>query len=143
VCPRTPHAPPANLNGTETILLVEDDEPVRAVAMVILKRHGYQVLVARHAGEALLFCEKHPGNIHLLVTDVVMPQMGGPELARRLAKVQPEMKVLYMSGYTNDAVVRHGVLDAKVAYLQKPLTTEGLARKVREVLESARGRPIP
>jgi two-component system cell cycle sensor histidine kinase/response regulator CckA len=140
---RPSHGPPANLNGTETILLVEDDEPVRAVAMVILKRHGYQVLVARHAGEALLFCEKHPGTIHLLVTDVVMPQMGGPELARRLAKVQPDMKVLYMSGYTNDAVVRHGVLDAKVAYLQKPLTTESLARKVREVLESAPGRPIP
>jgi PAS domain S-box-containing protein len=139
---RPSHAPPANLHGTETILLVEDDDPVRAVAMEILNRHGYQVLAARHAGEALLFCEKHSGTIHLLVTDVVMPQMGGPELGRRLAKEQPEMKVLFMSGYTDDSVVRHGVLDAKVAYLQKPLTTEGLARKVREVLDSSDGRAI-
>jgi CheY-like chemotaxis protein len=141
---RSSSTPPANLDGTETILLVEDDDPVRAVAMGILRRHGYQVLAARHAGEALLFCEQHSGAIHLLVTDVVMPQMSGPELARRLAKERSEMKVLYMSGYTDDSVVRHGVLEANVAYLQKPLTPEGLARRVREVLESGDSRaPTP
>jgi PAS domain S-box-containing protein len=139
---RVTQAFPANLDGTETILLVEDDDPVRAVAAGILRRHGYQVLPARHAGEALLVCEQHSGTIHLLVTDVVMPQLSGPELARRLAKVRPEMKVLYMSGYTDDSVVRHGVLEAKVAYLQKPLTTEGLARKVREVLEPPDGEAL-
>jgi PAS domain S-box-containing protein len=138
---RPSQAPPANLHGTETILLVEDDDPVRAVAMGILRRHGYQVLAARHAGEALLLCERHSGAIQLLVTDVVMPQMGGPELARRLEKERPEMKVLYMSGYTDDSIVRHGVLDATVAYLQKPLTIEGLARKVRAVLDSPEGAP--
>jgi PAS domain S-box-containing protein len=139
---RSSRSPPANLDGTETILLVEDDDPVRAVAMGILRRHGYQVLAARHAGEALLICEQHRGTIHLLVTDVVMPQMSGPELARRLAKERSEMKVLYMSGYTDDSIVRHGVLEANVAYLQKPLTPEGLARRVREVLESADGRAL-
>jgi two-component system cell cycle sensor histidine kinase/response regulator CckA len=129
---------PGTLRGHETILLVEDDDQVRAVAQSILKRHGYDVLMARHAGEALLFCEQHKGVIDLLLTDVVMPQMSGPELAHRLEKDRPEMKVLCMSGYTDDSIVRHGVLEEKVAYLQKPLTTEALARKVREVLESPR-----
>jgi PAS domain S-box-containing protein len=138
---RPSQAPPTNLHGTETILLVEDDDPVRAVAMGILRRHGYQVLAARHAGEALLLCERHSGAIQLLVTDVVMPQMSGPELARRLERERPEMKVLYMSGYTDDSVVRHGVLEATVAYLQKPLTIEGLARKVRAVLDATDGAP--
>jgi DNA-binding NarL/FixJ family response regulator len=83
----------------------------------------------------MLLCEAHPRPIHLLISDVVMPQMSGPELARRLAQERPEMKVLCMSGYTDDSVVRHGVMDADIAYLQKPITPETLTRKVREVLD--------
>ena len=122
--------------GEETILLVEDEDQVREVAHGILRRHGYQVLAARNAGEALLLCEQHPALIHLLVTDVVMPQMSGPSLAKRLALLRPDMKVLFISGYTDNAAIRHGVIDAKVAYLQKPLTAETLTRKVRGVLDA-------
>jgi PAS domain S-box-containing protein len=120
--------------GSETILLVEDDDQVRAVARGILARNGYHVIEARNAGEALLHSERHPSTIHLLLSDVVMPQMSGPELAKRLAASRPAMKVLCMSGYTDDSIVRHGVLDAHLAYLQKPITPEGLTKRVREVL---------
>ena len=130
------------LRGSETILLVEDDDQVRAVARGILLKNGYEVIEARNAGEALLHSEQHKSTIHLLLSDVVMPQMSGPELAKRLAKVRPDMKVLCMSGYTDDSIVRHGVLEAHIAYLQKPITPDTLATKVREVLEGARdGRP--
>jgi two-component system cell cycle sensor histidine kinase/response regulator CckA len=129
--------PPTTLRGSETILVVEDDDQVRAVACGILRRTGYHVIEARNAGEALLHSEKHPGTIHLLLTDVVMPQMSGPELAKRLASVRPGMKVLCMSGYTDDSIVRHGVLDAQIAYLQKPITPETLTTRVREVLMGA------
>jgi PAS domain S-box-containing protein len=128
-------ARPRTLRGSETVLLVEDDEQVRAVARGILRRHGYRVLEASNGGEAMLVCEAHPRPIHLLISDIVMPHMTGPELARRLADVRPEMKVLCMSGYTDDSVVRHGVMDADIAYLQKPITQETLTRKVREVLD--------
>ena len=128
--------PPATLRGTETVLLVEDDDPVRAAATGILRRHGYNVIAARHAGEALLLSEQCAGTIHLLVTDVVMPLLGGPDLARRIAKDRPAMKVICMSGYTDDSVVRHGLLESSMAYLQKPFTTEALARKAREVLDT-------
>jgi two-component system cell cycle sensor histidine kinase/response regulator CckA len=121
--------------GTETVLLVEDEDQVRDVARGILKRSGYTVLEARNAGEALLLCERHPTPIDLLLSDVVMPGMSGPELAKRLGGVRPEMKVLCMSGYTDDAAVRHGVIEAHFAYIQKPLTVDSLTRKVREVLE--------
>jgi PAS domain S-box-containing protein len=121
--------------GDETILLVEDDDPVRVVAMAILRRQGYRVIAARSAGEALLLFEQDPSKVHLLLTDVVMPKMSGPELARRLAKQRPDMKILCMSGYTDDSIVRHGVLEATVSYLQKPFTSDTLARKVREVLD--------
>jgi DNA-binding NtrC family response regulator len=127
-----------SLHGSETILLVEDEEQVRAVARGILRKHGYLVLDAGHAGEALLLCEKHPAPIHLLLTDVVMPQMSGPELAKRLIALRPDMKVLCMSGYTDDAALRHGVIESGIAYLQKPLTVESLTRRVREVLDSTR-----
>jgi two-component system cell cycle sensor histidine kinase/response regulator CckA len=126
------------VRGSETILLVEDDDQVRAVARGILARNGYHVVEARHAGEALLISEKHPGTIHLLLSDVVMPQMSGAELAKRLAPSRPEMRVLCMSGYTDDRIVRHGVLEAHLAYLQKPITPETLTTRVREVLQSAR-----
>ncbi len=128
---------PATLRGTETILLVEDEEQVRTVARGILTRTGYTVLHAATAGEALLVCEQHAGVIDLLVTDVVMPQMSGPELAKRLGVARPDMRVLCMSGYTDDSIVRHGVLAAHFAVLQKPLTPEMLTKKVREVLDAA------
>ena len=113
-------------------------DQVRVVARSILRRNGYQVIDARHAGEALLHSEKHGGTIDLLLSDVVMPQMSGPELARRLSTVRPEMRVLCMSGYTDDSIVRHGVLEAHLAYIQKPITPVTLATKVREVLDGGK-----
>jgi two-component system cell cycle sensor histidine kinase/response regulator CckA len=131
---------PATLRGTETILLVEDDDQVRAVARGILRKNGYRLIEARNAGEALLHSEQHPTTIHLLLSDVVMPQMSGPELAKRLVVSRPEMKILCMSGYTDDSIVRHGVLEAHLAFLQKPFTPEALSTRVREVLDARNGR---
>lgn len=131
-----PSLAPATLAGTETILLVEDEDQIRAVARGILRKHGYKVIEARDADEALRLCESHPGTIHLLVTDVVMPHMGGPELAKRVAQARPDVKVLCMSGYTDDALIRHGAIDAGIAYLQKPITPDRLAQKVRAVLDA-------
>ena len=128
---------PATLSGSETVLLVEDDEQVRTIAMSILRRQGYHVIAAQHAAEAMLLSESHSGPIDLLLTDVVMPQMSGPELAKRLATTWPKMKVLCMSGYTDDSIVRHGVLASGVAFLQKPITPDLLATKVREVLDGS------
>jgi PAS domain S-box-containing protein len=132
---------PTLLEGSETILLVEDQDDVRNVAKLALRRYGYHVLEARNAGEALLSCERHPRAIHMLLTDVVMPQMSGRELAERLLKIRPDLKVLYMSGYTDNAVIHHGMLDSGVAYLQKPLAPESLARRVRSVLDAPQRRP--
>jgi signal transduction histidine kinase/CheY-like chemotaxis protein len=122
--------------GDETILLVEDDKEVRMLAMRILKTQGYRVLEASHGGDALQVLKEREGSIHLLLTDVVMPEMSGRELANRLIPFHPKMKVLYMSGYTDSAIVHHGVLDKGVNYIQKPFTVDGLARKVREVLDN-------
>ena len=127
---------PTTLQGTETVLLVEDQDEVRQVTHEILRRYGYHVIEARNAGEALLTCEQHPRTIHLLLTDVVMPQMSGRELANRLGQLRGDMKVLFMSGYTDNAIVHHGILDSGIAYLQKPIVPETLARRVREVLDT-------
>ncbi len=131
-------AAPATLRGTETILLVEDDAQVRAVARGILKRKGYTVLDARNGAEGIALSEGYQGTIHLLLTDVVMPQMSGPEVARRIVVTRPDMRVLCMSGYTDDSAVRHGILEAGSAFLHKPFTPESLAVKVREVLDAPR-----
>ncbi|MET0794094.1 MAG: ATP-binding protein [Polyangiaceae bacterium] len=131
---------PTTLHGTETILLVEDQDEVRRVAQAILRRSGYHVIEARNAGEALLSCERHPRTIHLLLTDVVMPQVSGRELAERLITIRPEMRVLYMSGYTENVIVHHGILDSGISYLQKPIVPDLLLRRVREVLDRANGR---
>lgn len=120
--------------GTETILLVEDEGVVRGLVSDVLEGHGYKLLVASRSEEAFRLSGRHEGPIHLMVTDVVMPGMSGRELAERLASSRPKMKVLYISGYTDDAVVRHGVQAEGMPFLQKPFTPVVLLRKVREVL---------
>jgi PAS domain S-box-containing protein len=120
----------------ETILLVEDAARVRQVVREILEMNGYAVLEARQGAEALRISSEHSGPIHLILSDVVMPEMSGRELAQRLALLRPNMKVLYMSGYTDDAIVRHGVLDAGIAFIAKPFTPDALAAKVRAVLDA-------
>ena len=128
--------PPALRGGHETVLLVEDAAPVRTLARRSLEACGYTVLDAADGPSAIELSARHAGAIAVLVTDVVMPGMSGRELAERLAPTRPEMKVLYTSGYTDDAMVRQGVLNAGVAFLQKPFVPDSLARKVRDVLDS-------
>jgi CheY-like chemotaxis protein len=130
-----PQLAPTTLRGTETILLVEDDDQVRGLVQSALCRQGYQVIAARNPKDALLLSENHPDPIDLLLTDVVMPQMSGPELAKCLALTRPDMKVLCMSGYTDDAVVRHGVIEGGTYFIQKPVTPTSLATKLRAVLD--------
>jgi two-component system cell cycle sensor histidine kinase/response regulator CckA len=127
---------PTTAYGSETVLLVEDEVALRAMAREALQNHGYVVLEAGNGVEALAVADSMRGPIHLLVTDVVMPRMGGGELAQRLSAAQPGMRVLFMSGYTDDAVVREGVSEATSAFLQKPFTLGTFARKVRETLDA-------
>ena len=122
--------------GTETVLVVEDVAAVRAVARRMLERYGYSVLEAADGEAAIRLAAKFGEPIHLLITDVVMPNLGGRDLAEVFAKTYPNTRVLFMSGYTDDAVVRHGILQEDIAYLQKPFTPESLARKVRAVLDA-------
>ena len=122
--------------GTETVLVVEDEEQVRNLAEKVLEGYGYQVLAAKDGREALELLREHEGPIHLMLTDVVMPGMSGRELAERLKGTRPEMKVIYMSGYTDNAIVHHGILDNGIAFIQKPFKPRDLARKLRVVLEA-------
>jgi len=122
------------LRGSETILLVEDEDVVRGLTRKILMQAGYNVLDAKGGEEALRVCRVYAGPIDLLLTDVVMPEISGKEVADRLAELRPAIRVLFMSGYTDEAIVQHRVLDANVEFIQKPFTWIGLTRKVRDVL---------
>jgi two-component system cell cycle sensor histidine kinase/response regulator CckA len=127
------------LSGTETILLVEDEEAVRKLVRRTLEKQGYRLLVAASGTEALEIVQGHPGRIHLLITDVVMPQMGGRQLAEQLKALRPEVHVLFVSGYTENSILRSGNLLEGEAFLQKPFTPLALARRVRELLNRAEG----
>jgi PAS domain S-box-containing protein len=130
-----PPAVPRRAKGNETILVVEDEEALRMVARRTLEAAGYKVLTAADGEEALVASDRHPGEIHLLLTDVVMPRMGGRALAAKLSKTRPGLEVLYMSGYTGDAIVHHGVLEVGTHFLAKPFSSADLTRRVREVLD--------
>jgi nitrogen-specific signal transduction histidine kinase/CheY-like chemotaxis protein len=131
-----PTPPRVSLRGSETILLVEDEDQVRAVARAVLARSGYDVLEARNGSDALAACARCEGKIDLVVTDVVMPNLTGPQLTQRLAALRPTTKVLFMSGYPDNSIVHHGVLEKGIAFLAKPLTPDALLRKVRELLDA-------
>lgn len=126
---------PAVSRGSETILLVEDEEQVRNLSKEILEGYGYSVLVAQDGSAGLSLSKEFPGRIDLVLTDVIMPHLGGKELVDLLKPLRPDSKVLFMSGFTDDAIIHHGVSDDGVFFLQKPFSTEGLASKVREVLD--------
>jgi DNA-binding NtrC family response regulator len=126
-----------SFRGEETVLVVEDEDGVRELVKQILEDHGHAVLSARHGRDAMLIAERYERPIDLLVTDVVMPEMGGGELAEKLMARRPDLKVLYISGYTNDEVLRRGIRGAPATFLHKPFTTDGFMRRVREVLEGA------
>ncbi len=122
--------------GTETILLVEDDPQLRQLSSSVLAHCGYKMLVAGSPEEGLAICKANHSDIHLLVTDVVMPRMNGRQLADQVTQIAPKIKVLYISGYTNNAIVHYGVLDPGLWFLPKPFTLSALMAKVREVLDS-------
>jgi CheY-like chemotaxis protein len=127
-------APTEVPRGVETVLVVEDQDAVAAVLRASLQHYGYHVLEAHNGSEAIIRAEKYDQPIHLVVTDIVMPVMGGPELATRIREVRPETKILFISGFSERAYSAHGTAEPGVAFLQKPFMPETLARKVREVL---------
>jgi len=130
---------PTDLKGTETILLVEDNEQVRTLTFSILKLQGYTVLVAAGGTEALEISASHNGSIDLLLTDVIMPDMNGKDLYERVVDKYPGIKVLYMSGYTGDVLARHGVLGQGIQFIQKPFRVTDLAAKIRKIFDSTYG----
>ncbi|MGQ0645433.1 MAG: response regulator [Elusimicrobiota bacterium] len=142
--PRAEEAPPAvrSFRGSETVLVVEDEESVRELTRRVLAQNGYRVLDAPNAGEALLVCEKHRGPVDIMLTDIVLPRMSGRELADRLAPLHPEMRVLYMTGYTDPAVIQEEVLDHGKPLILKPFEPETLLKKMREALEKNRRREL-
>ena len=129
-------------DGTETILLVEDDESILDIGKVVLERFGYRVLAAHNPNSALTLVNNYPGRIHLLITDVIMPEMNGQELGRRLHGSHPELKVIFISGYTANVIAHHGVLNKGINFLQKPFSVLTLVEKVREVLDEDLKQPI-
>jgi CheY-like chemotaxis protein len=133
--------PAARLEGSETILVVEDEEALRTLLCRFFRLYGYNVLEARHGGEALLICEQHQGPIHLMVTDVVMPQMSGKELADRLAPAHPEMTVFFMSGYTDSDLTSYGAPEPSQHFIPKPFRPMDLVKQVRDILNAPRGGP--
>jgi signal transduction histidine kinase len=138
-----PSVPPAaaelySLRGSETLLVVEDEERVRVLARTILRKYGYEVIEAASGGDALIASEQHPARIDLLLTDVVMPRISGPQLAARLLATRPDMKVLYMSGYLDELTRQQDLHDSGAAFVQKPITPETLVRRVRETLRATR-----
>jgi CheY-like chemotaxis protein len=135
VLPDKEGSPVEDLRGEKSVLVVEDEESIRRLATEILGRYGYAVFTAGDGEEALRIATSHEGEIDLLLTDVIMPGMGGPELFERIRQLRPGIKVLYVSGYTNDAIVHQGVLDPGIAFLQKPYSPTSLVRKVKDVLE--------
>lgn len=136
------HVAPVKLDGTETLLLVEDEESVRRLARLVLEKHGYKVLEAECPDKALEVTAKFKEPISLMVTDVVMPKMSGRQLADRFAELRPEMLVLFISGYTDDAIIHHGVLESGTQFLQKPFPPETLARRVREMLDAKKSAAV-
>jgi len=131
-----PVATKPGARGSETVLLVEDDAMVRRLAEATLERQGYRVLAAPSGGDALRLAAGRNGSIDLVITDVVMPGMPGPELAQRLEASHPGLRVLYMSGYADDTMARHGISEERVNFLAKPFSPDELARRVREVLDA-------
>jgi response regulator RpfG family c-di-GMP phosphodiesterase len=123
------------IRGHETILLVEDEPSLLELNTLILESQGYRVLAAGTPGEAIRLSEEHSGKIHLLMTDVVMPEMNGRDLAKNLLALNPQLKCLFTSGYTANVIAHHGVLDEGVHFIQKPFSRKDLATKVREVLD--------
>ena len=131
----SPFPASSRATGSETILLVEDEQAVRDLARSVLKRGGYTVLAACDGEEALRLSKNHAGDIHLMITDNIMPGMRGHELADVMRKLRPQIKVLFISGYTDDAAIHRGVLVEGIQFLQKPFTPDALARKARSVLD--------
>jgi len=135
---KAPERPRAAPTGPETVMIVEDEEQLRVLMVRALRGLGYTVLEAGEGAEAMRVAAAHAGEIHLLVTDVVMPGESGPQVATRIAGARPSMRILYISGYTDDALSRHGLVDSEIEFLSKPFTPRALGEKVREVLEKRR-----
>ncbi len=128
--------PPAKPTGpAETVIVVEDEAALRGLIRLTLQAKGYRVLEAKDGIDAIALCEVHPGPIHLLITDVVMPGMAGPTLADRLTFLRPELRVLYLSGYHADALSRYGLEETRVHFMRKPFSMTAIGSKVRELLE--------
>jgi CheY-like chemotaxis protein len=133
--PLPPEPQPESAAGTETVVVAEDDDMVRALVRVTLEASGYEVLEASSGEAALRVCEEHPGTVDVLVTDMVMPGMGGRALADRLQAARPGLRVLYVSGYAESEVIDHGEPAAETAFVQKPFTPEELALQVRSLID--------